>query len=564
MKKVLLMTICLMFLLVSGVQNLMAQDFFEIPSPNPNFKYGGTLRYISPQGPLAINFNTFSPTTLPVAGIIYEALFYVNPLNGAITPLLGTSYEWEDETTLVVTLRESVKWSDGEPFTAVDVVFTFNYLKQYPALDLNGVWSPVVSLSSIEAKGKDIVIFHFEEPNIPAFDNTIAGQLIIPEHIWSKIENPVEFRNEKPIGTGPFLFNGDFSSSENRVTYDKNPNFWIEGLPYVDKYQYTSVPSNQYGLLVMLNHEADFAWIGMTDPERTWIAPDPENNHGFFPIISYNYLFVNTTHPPLDDPIVRTAISLAIDKQAINEKAYFNVAGVAHPTGIIPTQLEEWFDPTLSDLAEYLNAYNPEEAEKLLKSAGYQKNKSGILVGPDGKPFPTLLIPVVSGWNDYVTATILISENLENIGIPTRVQQTTPGNASSSLLTGNYDLYFSWHAAYPTPFGTYNMYLNPAFSAPKGERVISNYSRYTNPLITCALKTYQSTVVKRLQKQAIDVIQQIFMEDIPYIPIVGAPAWNAYSTKYFVGWPTEENPYVAEFGVNSLATELIRLQIHLK
>jgi len=562
--KYLIAGILVLVLLIGSSIGVFGQELYSIPAAATNVKYGGTLKYISPQGPLALNFNPFAPAALPTAGLIYEPLFYVNPLTGRITPLLGTSYKWEDNNLkLVITTRSGVTWSDGVPFTASDVAFTFNYIKQYPALDLGGQWSPVNELESVEASGSNIVIFSFKTPDIPDFYNTIAGQEIVPEHIWSTINAPLQFRNENPVGTGPFLFKS-LNPQTNTVIYTKNPNFWMKGLPYIDEFQYTSVSSNQYGLLVMLKHEADFSWIGMTDPAKTWIAPDPEDNHGFFPAVSYNYLFINTQNPPLDNPTVRKAIELAIDKQSINEKAYFNIAGVANAAGIIPTQLKEWFDPTLATLAASLSTYNPNEALNLLESLGYKKNASGILVGPDGKPFPTLIIPVVSGWNDYVTTSNIISQDLRKIGIPSIVEQTTPGNASLDLLSGKYDLYFSWNIAAPTPYGWYNLYLNPAFSAPKGENVISDYSRYTNPLVTAALKVYESTTDPRLQKQAMYVIERIMLEDVPYIPVVGAPAWNAYSTKYFVGWPSESDPYCALTTPGYGGEELLFLQVHLK
>ncbi len=130
----------------------------------------------------------------------------------------------------MITTRKGVKWSDGVPFTANDVVFTFNLLKEYPALDLSGIWSNNSDLQSVEASGANVVIFKFLKPNVPLF-YYIARTIIVPEHIWSNIKDPVKFLNtENPVGTGPFLLKG-INTSANTKTFVKNSNYWISGRP---------------------------------------------------------------------------------------------------------------------------------------------------------------------------------------------------------------------------------------------------------------------------------------------------------------------------------------------
>src|SRR5579859_173335 len=88
-------------------------------------------------------FNPFNThTNAGVLGLVYETLYFVNVNGGAFTPMLATDYKWNsDNTQVTFTIRQNVKWNDGQPFTADDVVFTFNTMKQYPAADSNGVWS---------------------------------------------------------------------------------------------------------------------------------------------------------------------------------------------------------------------------------------------------------------------------------------------------------------------------------------------------------------------------------------------------------------------------------------
>src|SRR5580698_5503446 len=130
--------------------------------------------------------------TLLSVGFMYEPLVYVNPLqDGKTTPMLATSWAWgAGNKSLTFTIRSGVKFSDGTPMTAADVVYTFNLIKKYPALDLTGDWAV---LSSVTQSGSDQVVMKFKHAAVPAF-YYIAGQTpIVPQHIWSKISNPVSY-----------------------------------------------------------------------------------------------------------------------------------------------------------------------------------------------------------------------------------------------------------------------------------------------------------------------------------------------------------------------------------
>src|SRR5215467_13124454 len=125
-------------------------------------------------------------------GFVYEPLVYVNPLqSGKTTPMLATSWQWgAGNKSLTFTIRKNVKWNDGTPMTAADVVYTFNLMKKFPALDLPGVWSV---LSSVSQTGSDQVTMKFKAPAVPDF-YYIAGQTpIVPAAIWSKISNPTTY-----------------------------------------------------------------------------------------------------------------------------------------------------------------------------------------------------------------------------------------------------------------------------------------------------------------------------------------------------------------------------------
>jgi len=191
-----------------------------------------------------------------------------------------------------VNIRQDVKWSDGTPFTANDVAFTFNYLKQNPSIDLSGIWAPSSYLESVEASGDNVVIFSFNKANTPLFLN-IVTRPIIPEHIWSSVKNPSEWDNPEPIGTGPFIVK-NVNVPNNTVTLIKNSNYWMKGKPYIDKIEYTVVLSNTTALEMLLANKADLVGAFIPNIQQIWANKDPSVNKYWWPVYSVNILLFNT------------------------------------------------------------------------------------------------------------------------------------------------------------------------------------------------------------------------------------------------------------------------------
>ncbi|GMA94217.1 hypothetical protein GCM10025881_10410 [Pseudolysinimonas kribbensis] len=189
-------------------------------------------------------FNPFNPAVFQQAiGFVYEPLIYQNTLkNSAPTPMLATKSEWSsDFKTLTFTIRKGVKWSDGKPFSADDVAFTFNLLKKNKGLDLQAIWSS--GLQSVETSGSDQVVMKFASPAEPYFYYIADQTPIVPKHIWTTgkaASNPVNFANQKPIGTGPYTMT---NCTPQNIQYQANPDFW-KGAPAVKTVNYPSYTDN--------------------------------------------------------------------------------------------------------------------------------------------------------------------------------------------------------------------------------------------------------------------------------------------------------------------------------
>ncbi|MDB5045560.1 MAG: ABC-type dipeptide transport system, periplasmic component [Deinococcus sp.] len=506
----------------------------------------------------ANNLNPFAPGDqhlLPTNSAIYESMFYVNSLNGKVTDVLGTDYAWsKDNKTLTVTTRSGVKWNDGRPFSAGDVAFTFNYLKKYPALDTSGLWKN--GLTAVKASGNKVT-FSFNAPNTPIFQY-VANQIIVPEHIWTKITDPVTETNTKPVGTGPFVMD-TYSQQALRVL--KNPNYWMKAQPYIDAVVWTSTNSNDAALLKLLKGEADYGYVGISDPKGGYAAKGA-NYAYYWPVSGDNYLYFNTAKAPFNDPAFRRAVAQSIDTANVAQKAYAGAALAAHSSGVIPAQQKEWL-PTAAKSLEI--KFNPAAADAALTKAGYKKNAQGQRLGKDGKALPTFKILVGAGWTDFITMAQVMSEDLKKVGINTQIDQQAWSSYSGGFQGGTYDLGISWGwGGGPTPYYLFNQSFSPEFSAPVGKTATSNLSRYTNPTVTKALDAFRTTSDPAQQKRLMGTVITTVLRDMPWFPLTDRLNFSLYNTSRFTGFPTNDNAYNEGAADDTLAARLMYLNVKPK
>ncbi len=486
-------------------------------------------------------------------GMVYETLYFVNINDGSFTPMLASSYQWNSDNTQVqFTIRPNVKWNDGQPFTADDVAFTFNLMKQYPAADGGGVWT---YLKDVTASDASTVVMTFQKAYPPSLV-TIAGHVyIIPKHVFASVGDPTKYLTNKPVGTGPFMLT---RYTTDLAVYDKNPNYWQADKVKIDELRYPEYKDN--ATLQLALPKGDVDWAGYFSPtlQQDFISKDPANNHIFMDPINLYSICPNQKDPLLGGQAgqpVRLALSYALDRNAIAAQATAGLEPPGSLTGLVLPTANSWL---ASQYASLSTSADPAKAEQILTGAGFTKGPDGIFQ-KDGKRL-SFTLRSVDSYSDWNAAAKLVADQAKAVGI--EIKNVTVGESDYYTLRtdGKYDyqLMFCGMVGGPTPYYLYNQYLN---SAQIGQGKF-NFVAWNDPTTDQLLNQYASTTDAAVQKQAIAGIQKTFVENQPFIPLWTGADYDEYLTKNFTGWPDQNNPYAS--GSPNTAPDCEQVILHLQ
>lgn len=526
-----LVVLALAFSLSPVLQTSQAQD---IPR-------GGTV-VISEgqQSPFVRNFNPYAPDpTRWTRSSIFEPLVIFNTVDGKPVFWLATDYKYsEDLLSLTFTLREGVKWSDGQPFTAKDVVFTFDLFKKFPALDRRAVLQFTESATAADDK---TVTFRLNKVFTQAHV-ILGGTWILPEHQWSKVEDPVTFTNPDPVGTGPLTVVKQLT--EQVLELCRNENYWQEGRPYIDCIRMPMYPGNDPANLAAANGELD--WIGnfIPDIDKTFVARNPEKHHYYFwPGGGTVQLYALTTKAPFDDVKFRQAMSMAINYEQVVAIGMYGYTIPANATGLGPKH-EAWVSQAALDKAKEMGlaTYNPEGAKALLDEAGYKVGADGFRTNKDGSPL-VFKIQVVNGWTDWVTSVQIISQNFQDVGLNATVETPDFGAWLNNLQQGTYDASIGWSTSGVTPWDFYRNVLESAFIGADNIANAQLWARWTSDEADKLLADFVATADEAKQRDIINQLQMLYVENVVAIPLFPGPTWYEWTTYRFTGFPTKENYY---------------------
>ncbi|HET9288365.1 MAG TPA: ABC transporter substrate-binding protein [Gaiella sp.] len=496
------------------------------------------------------NLNPFMNWTYVTGtvGLVYETLFRYDPLKDKFIPWLASSGKWSGKNTYVATMRSGVTWSDGKPFTAADVKFTIDKLK-IPAHPQHTLWS--TGLKSVTASGNKVTFSFGARPNYQEFDNYLFNIPIVPQHIWKSYNNNTIVSGnvndvKKLVGTGPYTYHSGINSQQT-FTWQKRDGWWATkalGMDVKPRYIVDIFNgSNAASLANLLAGKIDISnnFVPGINKQvgskiQTYYKGKPYMLPG-----NTAWLFPNTTRKPLDDKAFRKALAHSINVDRIVTADYGNIVTKANPTGLLPIW-NKYINQSV--VKKHGFSYNLNRAKTMLRAAGYRDSDGdGFVENKDGSDI-NLSIIVPNGWSDWMTAIQIIADSAKGAGI-----KITPSYPDYNTLVddrgnGRYDLVIANDRQVSNTPWTYYDYI---FRLPilKNQTTV-NYQRYSNPTawkLTQALdKTPASN--QKAMKTTLSRLQQIFLQDLPAIPLWYNGVWAQWNTSQWNGWPSSQGNQV--------------------
>ncbi|MFJ6214203.1 ABC transporter substrate-binding protein [Streptomyces sp. NPDC092296] len=497
----------------------------------------GVLNVGMPNGPQTNNSNPFLGTSagasLGYRFMIYEPLVMLNGVRPSDkgVPWLATAWDWADNyKKLTLTIRDNVSWSDGKPLTAEDVAYTFDLMKKTEALNINAI-----PFRDITTTGNQVELTF---PSSQFVNQTkILQQFVIPKHIWSTVKDPSTWTDQQPVGSGPYTLK---SFTTQTVTLTRRDSYWKD-LPQVSELRYTSYNDNTAQTTALASGASEWSFVFMPNYKQIYIAKDPQHNNLWFPSgLGIHGLWLNTAKKPLDNPALRRAINLVVDREAIFVQAESSLyPKIESPTGIPLPAGEPYLAPEYKDARL---AVDIDAAKKELTDGGFTFD-GDTLKDPSGKPVKiTLTDP--AGWSDYLTGLAIIKESLKKIGIAADVRTQTVDAWTSAVNNGDFDAVLHWTNSGATPYDMYENIMDGSLLKPLGKAATGgNFGRFKSDDATKALNQYANAADDATRTDALNKLEKIMVEQVPVVPTSAAPIGAEYSTKHWTGWPDESNPY---------------------
>jgi peptide/nickel transport system substrate-binding protein len=492
--------------------------------------------------------------------LVMEMLFYIDFETGEFIPWLAESYEYRNNfTTFVIHLRKGITWSDGVPFTADDVVFTYEtLLKNAPKLAYSAMATDwIKSVRKVDDYTVELTLnrqnprFHILP--IASTCPVWGGLDILPKHIW-KDKDVLTFKFYPPIGTGPYTL---VDASETTFVYKRRDDWWatkVFGIRPAPEYivfvwygtediramrmaqhQLDSICDITPGTFLSIKAKNPYVEAWHSDVPYAWLDPCPR------------YLSIPWTKYPWNIPEVRRAISYLINREELIRVAYENSS--------VPTWGPFPFYGGLTPYADYIRdliqkydwvtTYDPQKAEAIFKGLGFKKGADGIWVTPNGTRLElTIIAP--SPWIEILRNAIITASQLKAGGIDAVVKTLEVGPFFDAIDTGQYDAASYWAGQPPDPLTTLDLW-NSKFYVPVGQTASSNPERYKNPEFDKILNEWEITPPSDLDKckDLFRKAMDIWFKDLPYgVPLAQARKLIPFDTYYWTGWPTADNPWI--------------------
>jgi len=443
-------------------------------------------------------FNQSGPIVV-VATKIFDGLIR---LDSAGRPAPELAAKWDvskDGREVRFRLRPNVRWHDGKPFTSADVKFTYEevWMKLHPRAR-----STFAAVEALETPDPLTVVFRLRNPAGVIFSALTSGESqILPKHLYEGTDVLTNAYNVKPVGTGPFRFKEWIRGD--RIVLERNPDYWDEGKPYLDKVIFRVIPDATTRFTAFETGAVDYGVlnpVALADLERAQRSPALNVDfRGYEWLGSRVVLEFNVRKPPFDDPQVRKAIAHAIDLKALSRAT---TRGYSQPgtSPVLSTQ-PKFYTPEVPSYA-----YDIAAADRLLDEAGYRRKADGqrMAIKLDWLPFG----------ESYQRYGEFVRQSLRKIGFDVQLRGQDLTQYMQRVYAANdFDITVSHLANFGDPqIGLERAYWSKAIM--KGVPW-SNASGYSSPAMDVLIKLAHEAPDEAQRVEMYKRFQRLAMTDLP-------------------------------------------------
>ncbi len=446
---------------------------------------------IQPEPPSLMLGLVQNAPTRQVAGNIYEGLLRYD---AKLNPMPSLAKSWEvsaDGLTYTFHLEQDVKWHDGQPFSADDVVFTADVFLRQSHPRFRAILAHVDTITAPDA---NTVVFTLKSPFGPFINAFEVGTMpIVPKHIYEGTDFATNPANNAPVGTGPFKF-GEWQKGS-FIKLVKNTDYWDEGKPYLDEIYWHVIPDAASRAVAYETGQIDILPAGSVEnfdiPRIAALDNTCMTEAGWELFAPQSWIWLNNRQGPTASKEFRQAIMYAIDREFIRDALFNGLGKISNGPFAATTKYND------TAIAPY--PFDPAKARELVKASGYK-----------GEVLKFVPMPYGETWMRLAE---VVKQNLADVGVNVDIVSTDVAGWNQRLSDWDYDLSTTYLYQYGDPaLGVSRTYVSSNIA--KGSPW-NNVEGYANPGVDAQFDRGAGTIDQAVRTEAYAAVQKQLVEDVP-------------------------------------------------